>query len=95
VRLYDRLFSVERPNDPASTASQDSAEADFRDHLNPDSLKQIRAKVEPAILNMAPGTRCQFERKGYFFSDPKDSSEGAPVFNQIVPLRDSWRKRAK
>ncbi|MDP6491500.1 MAG: glutamine--tRNA ligase/YqeY domain fusion protein [Kiritimatiellia bacterium] len=94
VRLYDRLFSVERP---ASSASPGYAatSADFKDNLNPDSLRTVQAKVEPAILEMAPGSRCQFERKGYFFSDPKDSSEGAPVFNQIVPLRDSWRKRTK
>jgi glutaminyl-tRNA synthetase len=66
---------------------------DFKDNLNPDSLKTVRAKVEPAILTMAPGEHCQFERKGYFFSDPKDSREGTPLFNQVVPLRDSWRKR--
>ncbi len=87
VRLYDRLFSVERPDDVAEGG-------DFKDNLNPDSLKTIRARVEPAVLQMAPGTRCQFERKGYFFSDPKESTEGAPVFNQIVPLRDSWARRA-
>jgi glutaminyl-tRNA synthetase len=86
VRLYDRLFSVERPDHVGEGG-------DFKDHLNPDSLKTVRAKVEPAILTMAPGERCQFERKGYFFSDPKDSREGAPLFNQVVPLRDSWRKR--
>ncbi len=88
VRLYDRLFSVERPDDVPE-------DGDFKDNLNPDSLKTLRAKVEPAVLAMAPGARCQFERKGYFFSDLKDSSEGAPVFNQIVSLRDSWGKRAK
>ncbi|MBT3294813.1 MAG: glutamine--tRNA ligase/YqeY domain fusion protein [Verrucomicrobia bacterium] len=100
VRLYDRLFSVERPDTvdegPASATTRDSAgtSGNFKDNLNPDSLTTVRAKVEPAILAMGAGEHCQFERKGYFFSDPKDSREGAPRFNQVVPLRDSWRKRS-
>ncbi|NQU41265.1 MAG: glutamine--tRNA ligase/YqeY domain fusion protein [Lentisphaerae bacterium] len=88
VRLYDRLFSTERPEDV-------EADGDFKDSLNPDSLKIVRAKVEPAIVAMTPGTRCQFERKGYFCCDTKDSTPGQPVFNQIVPLRDSWGKQAQ
>jgi glutaminyl-tRNA synthetase len=85
VRLYDRLFRVEHPEDVPHGV-------DYKTHLNPDSLKVLRARVEPALAAAGPGTRWQFERKGYFFADPMDSRPGAPVFNQIVPLRDSWAR---
>ena len=87
VRLYDRLFSVERPDDvPEGT--------DFKDSLNADSLKTVTAMAEPGVSG-EQGLRYQFERKGYFFADPVDSVMGAPVFNRIVPLRDSWAKQEK
>jgi glutaminyl-tRNA synthetase len=88
VRLYDRLFKVEHPEEL-------EAGTDFKANLNPDSLRVIRCYAEPSLANAAKGARFQFERKGYFFVDPVDSSDGAPAFNQIVPLRDSWAKIAK
>lgn len=86
VRLYDRLFSVEDP---------DAAEGGFLSVLNPDSLKIITAKVEPALAAAEPGFACQFERVGYFVADIKDHQSGAkPVFNRTVALKDSWGKQA-
>src|SRR5205085_8789160 len=84
LRLYDRLFRVPNPG---------AGEADFRTQLNPRSLEVIEnARIEPALARAKPGERYQFERKGYYFVDPKDSKDGAPVFNLTVPLRDSWAK---
>ena len=63
--------------------------------LNPRSLEVIEgegARVEPALATARAKERYQFERKGYYFADPEDSKEGAPVFNLIVPLRDTWGK---
>ena len=85
VRLYDRLFTLEDLN---SLADGD----DWRTHLNPNSLKVARAKVEPSLLQTKPGTRVQFERVGYFCADTKDSTPGKPVFNRTVTLKDSWAK---
>jgi glutaminyl-tRNA synthetase len=85
VRLYDRLFSVERPEDV------DEGE-DFKNNLNPASLQTVTAKAEPAVMALEAGARVQFERQGYFFVDPKDFVPGKPAFNRIVPLRDSWAK---
>lgn len=86
VRLYDRLFKVE---DLAS------AEGDFKDHINPDSLQVIsHAYAEPALLQDDPSQRFQFLRKGYFHMD-KDSTPGKPVFNRTVTLKDTWAKEAK
>lgn len=86
VRLYDRLFTVENPDD---------AEGGFMSVLNPESLKTIRAKVEPALADVEPGHVCQFERTGYFVADTKDHQAGKkPVFNRTVALKDSWAKSA-
>jgi glutaminyl-tRNA synthetase len=85
IRLYDRLFKVEHPEDVAEGV-------DFKANLNTDSLKVARAMMEPSPAKAPPGTRFQFERKGYFIADSQDHSESAPVFNQIVPLKDSWVK---
>jgi glutaminyl-tRNA synthetase len=83
VRVYDRLFTHESP---------DSVEGSFLDHLNPDSLEVVsRAKLEPNLATVPVGETVQFERLGYFCVDP-DSSEGKPVFNRTVALRDSWAK---
>ncbi|MDD3589063.1 MAG: glutamine--tRNA ligase/YqeY domain fusion protein [Thermoguttaceae bacterium] len=85
VRLYDRLFSVPNPDDPQNTG-------DFKDYLNPDSLKIVpNAKAEPALANAAIDDRFQFERIGYFALD-KTSTPEKIVFNRIVSLRDSWSK---
>ncbi len=85
VRLYDRLFRVP---DPAGESG------DFTEYLNPDSLQVIASYVEPGLSGSAPGARYQFERLGYFCVDTKDSSPERLVFNQIVPLRDTWGKIA-
>lgn len=81
VRLYDRLFSVENPGADKN--------GDFKQHLNPDSLRVCTAQIEPALAEASPGDRYQFERVGYFCADTKDPG----VFNRTVPLRDSWAKQ--
>ena len=84
VRLYDHLFTSERPDD----------DDDFMSTLNPDSMQVIRdAKVEPSLADAVAGEKFQFERTGYFAVDP-DSKPGALVFNRTVTLRDSWKKVA-
>jgi glutaminyl-tRNA synthetase len=85
VRLYDRLFHEEEPD----------AQGDFLACFNKDSLKTITAQVEPALASSNPGDRYQFERNGYFIADPIDSTQGKPVFNRIVGLRDTWSKISK
>jgi glutaminyl-tRNA synthetase len=86
LRLYDRLFSV--PDPDALPDGQDFVAA-----LNPTSLVAVRsAKVEPSVGADPPGSRYQFERTGYFVSDPVDSRPEALVFNRTVALRDSWAK---
>ncbi len=87
VRLYDRLFRVERP---------DLEEGSFEDCLNPQSLEiHADSRIEPAAVDPALGERLQFERQGYFFRDPIDSTPDHHVFNRIVPLRDSWALEVK
>lgn len=87
VRLYDRLFTVEAP---------DAEEGrDFKEYLNPDSLKTVQALVEPALVHAQPGERFQFERIGYFVADSVDSRPGSPVFNRTVTLKDTWAKVAR
>ena len=82
VRLYDRLFRSENPEEAGS----------FLADLNPDSLETIAdARVEPSVASAADGSRFQFERLGYFAVDP-DSTPAKPVFNRIVTLRDTWAK---
>lgn len=63
----------------------------FLDKIDPDSLKKITAWVEPRVLEASPYDKFQFVRQGYFSVDPKYSTEGNPVFNQVVPLKSSWR----
>jgi glutaminyl-tRNA synthetase len=88
VRLYDRLFSADDPEDVPEGQ-------DFRSTLNPHSLDVVRhAKLEPSLASAAAGDRVQFERLGYFCMDP-DSAPGAPVWNRIVGLRDTWAKIEK
>jgi glutaminyl-tRNA synthetase len=82
VRLYDRLFSVEEPD----------AVADFRDALNPSSLRRVAGMVEASVADDDPSTRYQFERLGFFWRDPEDSKPDALVFNRVVTLKDSWAK---
>lgn len=87
VRLYDHLFNKENPDKTES--------GDFTENINPDSLTKIIGYLEPALKNAKPGENIQFERMGYFFADPKDSSDGIPVFNRTVTLRDTWAKMQK
>jgi len=85
VRLYDRLFTVANPDADKSR--------DYKEFLNPESRVDMPSAVlEPSLADAAPDSRYQFERKGYFYVDPKDSQPGKPVFNRIVTLRDSWAK---
>ena len=82
VRLYEHLFTSERPDD----------DDNFMSTLNPDSMEIIpNAKVEPSLADAVPGEKFQFERTGYFAVDP-DSRSSALVFNRTVTLRDSWKK---
>jgi glutaminyl-tRNA synthetase len=84
VRLYDRLFRVEDPS---------SEEGDFKDYLNPESLKVLsKVYVEPALMLAQPGEKFQFIRKGYFTLD-EDSTEEKLVFNRTVTLKDTWAKQ--
>ncbi len=85
VRLYDRLFSIENP----ALSPQDR---DWREFLNPDSLRVLTAcKVEPSLAAAPPGARYQFERIGYFCVDP-DAAPGRLVFNRTVSLKDTWAR---
>jgi len=88
VRLYDKLFTCENPND-------ESDGQEWTSHLNPNSLEVVSdAKIEPSLAAAPPGSRYQFERLGYFIVD-RDSTPEKRVFNRTVQLRDSWAKIEK
>jgi glutaminyl-tRNA synthetase len=87
ARLYDHLFLKENPDD--------DKDVDFKTHLNPNSLEILSFFVEPSLAAATPGSRCQFERLGYFCVDPVESSGKALVFNRTVTLRDTWAKIQK
>ena len=84
VRLYDRLFATETPENVEEGH-------DFKENINPDSLKVITAFAEPSVNIAKAGDRFQFERLGYFCVDP-DSIDGRLVFNRTVALKDTWQK---
>jgi glutaminyl-tRNA synthetase len=95
VRLFDRLFATESPDEAPEGKT-------FLDNLNPNSLRILRGcKLEPSIIDdiarpnvengVAAPVRFQFERLGYFCTDP-DGSPDAPVFNRSCTLKDSWAK---
>ena len=88
VRLYDRLFAVENPSA--------ESEKDFRELLNPDSLKVLtNAKIEPYLAEIAkPEDKFQFQRIGYFCVD-LDSTPDHLIFNRTITLKDSWAKAQK
>lgn len=87
IRDYDRLFAVENPS---------AEEGDFRDLLNPDSLKvRTNAKIEPWLAErIKAGDNYQFVRLGYYVVDP-DSTPEKPVFNKTIGLKDTWAKEMK
>jgi glutaminyl-tRNA synthetase len=93
VRLYDRLFTVERPD-------ADEGGRDFKTLLNPESLQVLTGcKLEPSLATASPQGRYQFERLGYFCVDSADQQTPAQpdrlVFNRVIALRDSWAKVQK
>jgi glutaminyl-tRNA synthetase len=83
VRLYDRLFTDPQP---------DSGGKDFLACLNPNSLKVVRAVVEPSLAAAGADDKFQFERHGYFVADRLDHTAAHPVFNLAVSLKDGWGK---
>jgi glutaminyl-tRNA synthetase len=85
IRLYDRLFTKEDPEE---------GEEGFLGCINPNSLAILTGYVEPQLFAAQPGDRFQFERQGYFCTDP-DSTSDKPVFNLTVPLKDTWAKIEK
>ncbi|NOT52112.1 MAG: glutamine--tRNA ligase/YqeY domain fusion protein [Chitinophagaceae bacterium] len=85
VREYDRLFKVENPS---------GGEGDFKDYINPYSLKIVKGFAEPAIMDAKLSDRFQFMRKGYYCLD-KDSTDTKLVFNRTVTLKDAWAKEVK
>ena len=88
VRLYDRLFGQESPDDVPEGQ-------DWKDGLNPESLEVlVDAKLEPSLASAEPGARFQFERNGYFCVD-QDSTSEKLAFNRTATLRDSWAKQNK
>jgi len=86
VRLYDRLFRVANPLREGT---------DFIEFLNPKSVEILmNCRMEPSLKEIVPGDKFQFERLGYFCTDP-DSSANIVVFNRTVTLRDTWAKIAE
>lgn len=88
VNIYDRLFMSE---DPLKIVDENKT---FLDNINPNSLKEITAYVEPALKDSKAGEHYQFERIGYFCPD-LDSKSDALIFNRTVTLKDSWKKAVK
>ncbi|RTQ98729.1 glutamine--tRNA ligase/YqeY domain fusion protein [Halomonas nitroreducens] len=87
VRLYDNLFQVEQPDK--------DKDADFLEHLNPESLVTVQGVAEPSLAGTAPESRFQFERVGYFCTDRHASSPDKLIFNRTVGLKDTWAKIKK
>jgi glutaminyl-tRNA synthetase len=82
VRIYERLFTVERPDEGE----------DINEILNPNSLQVLTdCCLEPSLAEAKPGDKFQFERTGYFCTDP-DSTPDNLVFDRTVTLRDTWAK---
>ncbi len=86
VRLYDRLFTVESPDE--------AGDGDFLQFVNPDSMKVVQGFAEPSLRNAKPEDKFQFQRIGYFAMD-RDSTDEKWVFNRTVGLRDTWAKEQK
>ncbi len=86
VRLYDRLFTVESPDE--------AGDGDFLKFINPDSMKVVQGFAEPSLKKAKPEDKFQFQRIGYFAMD-QDSTDEKWVFNRTVGLRDTWAKEQK
>jgi glutaminyl-tRNA synthetase len=82
-RLYDRLFTDDHP---------DAGGKDFKTALNPNSVRVTQGFVEPWNQNAAAASHVQFERHGYFATDPVDHHSERPVFNRITGLKDTWAR---
>ncbi|MDO4433858.1 MAG: glutamine--tRNA ligase/YqeY domain fusion protein [Alysiella sp.] len=90
VRLYDRLFTVERPD---AVRGDDGEYLPFTDFINPQSKQEITAFAESVVNDLPPESRWQFERVGYFVTDRHDHKQGQmPVFNRTVTLKDGFQK---
>ncbi len=85
VRMFDRLFSEEKP--------EADKEREFLEFVNPDSVSEATAYCESSLAELPRGETCQFERIGYFCPDTELSKDDALVFNRTVALRDSWAKK--
>ncbi|HEX4875074.1 MAG TPA: glutamine--tRNA ligase/YqeY domain fusion protein [Chitinophagaceae bacterium] len=85
VREYDRLFKVEDPTDE---------EGDFKDYINPESLKVVTGYAEPSLASATAADRFQFLRKGYYCLDKEAAAERL-IFNRTVTLKDAWAKEVK
>ena len=84
VRMYDRLFNVPNPSDESG--------GNFKDNLNPDSLKVLEGcLIEGGLRDTKPGDKYQFMRKGYFCTDEDSTAENI-IFNLTVALNSSWGK---
>jgi glutaminyl-tRNA synthetase len=99
VRVEAAAPDLPAPTHVVAVAGEDDdavevAERNYIDDLNPDSKRVITAYVEPSLAVVAPETRVQFERHGYFVADLAEHRPGRPVFNRAVTLRDSWTKPA-
>jgi len=84
IRLFDRLFTKENPDDVAEGQ-------DWKSSINPESMKVTQGFVEPSLASAKPLDKFQFERMGYFTVD-NDSKPGALVFNRTTTLKDTWAK---
>ena len=104
VRIYTQMLNLSEEEVEAAAESDEltdetvevrPAKRDFTEMFNPESKKVLTGvKCEKSLLNAQPGDKFQFLRMGYFCVDP-DSREGAPVFNRVVALKDTWAKEAK
>lgn len=84
LRMYDRLFD---------DATPDSGDKNFLDHINPESLAVLKGcRAEVSLKDATEGQPYQFEREGYFCLD-RDSTDGLPVFNQTIGLKDNWANK--
>ncbi len=81
VRLYENIVDEEKG----------VYDEEGNINLNPDSLEECSSYVERELADAKAFDRFQFVRNGYFCADPKDSSDGVPVFNRIVSLKSSFK----